>query len=136
MEYMPSGMGNNMFMVMGTVTLPIYRKKYKSMETEAIYWRESAIKQKEDLQNSLVTEFESAIALLKDSQRKLDLLEEQIELTEQTMELSVTSYATDGSSFEEILSIQRELLDFRLQQLNTQIEQQLNYAKLEVLSGY
>lgn len=136
MEYMPSGMGNNMFMVMGTVTLPIYRKKYKSMETEAIYWRESAIKQKEDLQNSLVTEFESAIALLKDSQRKLDLLEEQIELTEQTMELSVTSYATDGSSFEEILSIQRELLDFRLELLNTQIEQQLNYARLEVLTGY
>lgn len=136
LEFMPSGMGNNMFMVMGTVTLPIYRKKYKSMETEANYWRESVIKQKEDLQNSLITEFETAIAQLKDSQRKLELLVDQIDLTEQTMELSVTSYATDGSSFEEILSIQRELLDFRLELLNTQIEQQLNYARLEVLTGY
>jgi outer membrane protein TolC len=75
------------------------------------------------------------LASIKDSDRKLLLLDEQIELMKQTLDLSVTSYATDGSSFEEILSIQRELLDFRLEKLNTEIERQLNFARLENLVG-
>ncbi|TVP48418.1 MAG: TolC family protein [Mongoliibacter sp.] len=135
MDYMPAGMGNNMVMPMATVTLPIYRKKYKAMEAESkLYW-EANERQKEDLQRNLETEFESILANIKDSERKIRLLEEQIELTEQTMELSVTSYATEGSSFEEILNIQRELLDFRLNALNTKIEREIQLAKMETLVG-
>lgn len=135
MEYMPSGMGRNMVMPMVTMTLPIYRKKYKSMQTEATYWVESVNNQKQDLENYLTTEFETIMVSIQDKERKLLLLKEQIELMEQTLDISVTSYATDGSSFEEILSIQRELLDFRLEKLNTEIERQLIFARLENLIG-
>ncbi|MCC5935639.1 MAG: TolC family protein [Lunatimonas sp.] len=135
MNYMPAGMGNNMVMPMATVTLPIYRKKYKAMEAESkLYW-EANEKQKEDLQRNLETEFESILANIKDSERKIRLLEEQIELTEQTLELSVTSYATEGSSFEEILNIQRELLAFRLNALNTKIDREIQLAKMKTLVG-
>ena len=135
MDYMPAGMGNNMVMPMATMTLPIYRKKYKAMQTESkLYW-EANEKQKEDLQRNLETEFETILAALKDANRKIKLLEEQIELTEQTMELSVTSYATEGSSFEEILNIQRELLQFRLDALNTRIEREIAFARMETLIG-
>lgn len=135
MDYMPAGMGNNMVMPMATVSLPIYRKKYKAMETESkLYW-EANERQKEDLQRNLETEFETILTSLKDADRKIKLLEEQIEITEQTMELSVTSYATEGSSFEEILSIQRELLDFRLNLLNTKIEREIQFARVETLVG-
>ena len=134
-DYMPSGMGSNMIMPMATVTLPIFRKKYKAMETESkLYW-EANERQKEDLHKSLETEFETILASIKDSDRKIKLLEEQIELTEQTMELSVTSYATEGSSFEEILNIQRELIDFRLNLLNTKIEREIQFARIETLIG-
>ncbi|GAB2616161.1 TolC family protein [Belliella aquatica] len=136
MDYMPAGMGNNMVMPMATVSLPIYRKKYKAMQTESkLYW-EANERQKEDLQRNLETEFENILASLKDAERKINLLNEQIELTEQTMELSVTSYATEGSSFEEILNIQRELLQFRLDALNTRIERELAFAKIETLVGF
>jgi len=135
MDYMPAGMGNNMVMPMATVSLPIYRKKYKAMESESkLYW-EANERQKEDLQRNLETEFESILAAIKDSERKIRLLEEQIELTEQTLELSVTSYATEGSSFEEIMNIQRELLDFRLNLLNTSIEREIAFARVETLIG-
>jgi outer membrane protein TolC len=135
MDYMPAGMGNNMVMPMATMTLPIYRRKYRAMETESkLYW-EANERQKEDLQRNLETEFETILASLKDADRKIKLLEEQIELMEQTMELSVTSYATEGSSFEEILSIQRELLDFRLSLLNTKIEREIQFARIETLIG-
>ncbi|EOZ95791.1 Heavy metal RND efflux outer membrane protein, CzcC family [Indibacter alkaliphilus LW1] len=135
MDYMPAGMGNNMVMPMATVSLPIYRKKYKAMEAESkLYW-EANERQKEDLQRNLETEFETILVSIKDADRKIRLLQDQIELTEQTLELSVTSYATEGSSFEEILSIQRELLDFRLNLLNTKIEREIGFAKLETLIG-
>ncbi|EON74770.1 Heavy metal RND efflux outer membrane protein, CzcC family [Lunatimonas lonarensis] len=136
MYYMPAGMGNNMIMPMATVSLPIYRKKYKAMEAESkLYW-EANERQQEDLQRNLETEFEIILASVKDADRKIKLLEDQIELTEQTLELSVTSYATEGSSFEEILSIQRELLDFRLNLLNTRIEREIQLARLETLVGF
>ncbi|MCH7415170.1 TolC family protein [Belliella sp. R4-6] len=135
MDYMPAGMGNNMVMPMATVSLPIYRKKYKAMESESkLYW-EANEKQKEDLQRTLETEFESILVSIKDATRKVTLLEEQIELTKQTMELSVTSYANEGSSFEEVLNIQRELLDFRLNLLNTKIEREIQFARVETLIG-
>lgn len=135
MDYMPAGMGNNMVMPMATVSLPIYRKKYKAMEAESkLYW-EANERQKEDLQRNLETEFETILVSIKDADRKIRLLQDQIELTEQTLELSVTSYATEGSSFEEILSIQRELLDFRLNLLNTKIEREIQLARLEILVG-
>jgi outer membrane protein TolC len=135
MDYMPAGMGNNMVMPMATVSLPIYRKKYKAMEAASkLYW-EANERQKEDLQRNLETEFEMILASIRDADRKIKLLEEQIELTEQTLELSVTSYATEGSSFEEILIIQRELLDFKLNLLNTKIEREIKLARLETLIG-
>lgn len=122
-------------MPMATVSLPIYRKKYKAMEVESrLYW-EANERQKEDLQRNLEAEFESILASIKDADRKVRLLEEQIELTEQTLELSVTAYATEGSSFEEILNIQRELLDFRLSLLNTKIEREIEFARVETLVG-
>ena len=135
MYYMPAGMGNNMVMPMATVSLPIYRKKYKAMEAESrLYW-EANERQKEDLQRNLEAEFEAILASIKDADRRVRLLEEQIELTEQTLELSVTAYATEGSSFEEILNIQRELLDFRLNLLNTKIDRELGFARVETLVG-
>ncbi|HSI75101.1 MAG TPA: TolC family protein [Lunatimonas sp.] len=133
MDYMPAGMGGNMVMPMATVILPIYRKKYKSLQAESRLWWEANERQKEDLQRSLETEFETIIASIRNADRKAKLLEEQIELTEQTMELSVTAYATEGSSFEEILNIQRELLEFRLEYLNIKIQRELGFAKLETL---
>lgn len=135
MDYMPAGMGGNMLMPMASVTLPIYRKKYKSMQAESRLWREANERQREDLERNLVTEFETILASIKNADRKINLLKEQIELTEQTMELSITAYATEGSSFEEILNIQRELLEFRLNYLNIKIEREMGFARLETLVG-
>ncbi|MFD2037672.1 TolC family protein [Belliella marina] len=136
MDYMPAGMGNNMVMPMATVTLPIYRKKYKSKQAESKLWWDSNEKQKEDLERNLETEFETILASIKNAERKIKLLDEQIKLTEQTLELTITAYATEGSSFEEILSIQRELLEYRLNALNTIIDREMGFAKLETLVGY
>ncbi|MDO9550963.1 TolC family protein [Rhodonellum sp.] len=136
MGYMPSGMGQNMVMPMVTLSLPIYRKKFKAMEKEAIIWRESNALQKEDIENTLTVQVEEITKDIRNTELRVELLREQIALTQQTLEIMITAYATESSSFEEILTVQRELLDYRLSLANTIIEQYMGYAEIEQLLGY
>ncbi|WP_235893394.1 TolC family protein [Litoribacter populi] len=133
MEYMPSGMGNNMVMPMVTLTLPIYRKKFKAAQAEARYGRESMELQKENAQNNLIIQLEEVIRDIRDTERKVTLLEDQVELTQQALDLMVTGYASEGTSFEELLSVQRELLDYRIDLLNAIVNQHTAYAMLDML---
>jgi outer membrane protein TolC len=135
MAYMPSGMGNNMIMPMVTMTLPIYRKKYKSAQTEAEMWRNNTQLQKESVQQELEAEFENVLNDIRDAERRVELLREQLVLLEQTLDISLAGYATDSITFEEILGIQKELLDLRLSSLNARIDQLMGKARLEVLIG-
>jgi len=136
MGYMPGGMGQNMVMPMVTLSLPIYRKKFKAMEKEAIIWREANVLQKEDVENTLTVQVEEIIKDIRNTELRVELLREQIALTQQTLEIMITAYATESSSFEEILTVQRELLDYRLSLANTIIEQYMGYAEIEQLLGY
>lgn len=135
MAYMPSGMGSNMVMPMVTMTLPIYRKKYKSAQAEAEMWRSNTKLQKQSLQQQLEAELENVLTDIRDAERRVMLVREQLKLLEQTMDLSLAGYATDSISFEEILGIQKELLDFKLSSLNARIDQLMAKARLEVLIG-
>jgi outer membrane protein TolC len=133
MEYMPSGMGNNMVMPMVTLTLPIYRKKIRAAQSEARYGREAMELQRENAQNNLIIQLEEVIRDIRDTERKVTLLEDQVELTQQALDLMVTGYASEGTSFEELLSVQRELLDYRIDLLNAVVNQHTAYAMLDML---
>lgn len=133
MEYMPAGMGNNMVMPMVSLSLPIYRKKFKAMQAESRYNREAMELQKDNAINTLITQLDETINEIRDTERKIRLFEEQVKLTQQTLDLMITAYATEGSSFEELLSVQRELLDYRLELLNTIIRQHEAYAMLDMV---
>jgi outer membrane protein TolC len=135
MPYMPAGMGNNMVMPMVTMTLPIYRKKYRSAQAEAEIWRNATALQKESLELQLTADFETVIRDIRDAERKVTLYKEQLELLERTLEIATTAYSTGDGTFEEVLGIQRELLDYRLNMLNARIDQLLSRAQLETLIG-
>lgn len=136
MGYMPSGMGKNMVMPMVTLSLPIYRKKFKAMEKEASIWGEANALQKVDTENTLTVQVQEITKDIRNTEFRVELLRDQIALTQQTMEIMITAYATESSSFEEILTVQRELLDYRLNLATTIIEQYVGYAELEQLLGY
>lgn len=136
MGYMPSGMGQNMVMPMVTISLPIYRKKFKAKEKEASIWREANVLQKEDVENTLTVQVEEITKIIRNTELRVELLREQIALTQQTLEIMITAYSTESSSFEEILMVQRELLDYRLGLANTIIKQYMGYAQIEQLLGY
>jgi outer membrane protein TolC len=133
MDYMPAGMGTNMVMPMVSLSLPIYRKKYKAMQAESRYNREAMELQRENATNDLITQLDETINDIRDTERKVRLYEEQVRLTQQTLDLMITAYASEGASFEELLTVQRELLDYRLELLNTILAQYTAYAMLDMV---
>jgi outer membrane protein TolC len=135
MEYMPSGMGNNMVMPMLTMSLPIYRKKYKSMEREAELWRENAALQKQSVLQTLEAGFEAELVAFQNAQRTQLLLQDQVKMTRQIFEIQVTAYATGEGRMEDVLSIMRELVTYDQEFTNSMVESHLALARLEALIG-
>ncbi|GAB3833246.1 hypothetical protein GCM10028895_52050 [Pontibacter rugosus] len=97
------------------VRLPIYRKKYKAMQKEALLEREAVELQRENLENQLLTELEEAYKDLLDARRKVALYKRLTRLAEESFALLQEEFSTGKNSFEEVLRMERQLLNYRLE---------------------
>jgi outer membrane protein TolC len=127
--------GDNMIMPMVTVTLPIYRKKYKAMENEAKYLQQSAQHKLENTTSQIQVSLEESKTIYKNSSRKLKLYKGQTELAEQALRILTTAYANEEASFEEVLRIQQQLLDYHLRYINAVVDQNNASAMIEMLTA-
>lgn len=107
--------GGDMIMPMMTVTLPIYRGKYKAMKAEAD-WQKTANNQAyAATTNSLKTEYYQALEAFQDAQRRMKLYDKQFQLSEQTLNLLLKSFSTGSSSgLNDVLTVSRQSLDYEL----------------------
>ncbi len=94
--------------------LPIFQKKYKAMEKQAIIEKENIQYQIQDETNSLASQLENHIKDYLDAKRRLALYENLIHLTERSVSLLQTGFATGETDFEEVLRMQRKLLTYQL----------------------
>ncbi|MCK6616322.1 MAG: TolC family protein [Cyclobacteriaceae bacterium] len=127
--------GENMFMPMVTMTLPIYRKKYSSQRKEAEYLQQSAVQNKEAAKLELLSELERSLYEYESSNKRLELLTEQITITNQAIRLMTTTYSTGGIGIEEILRQRQSLLNYQQQQLSTLTEQHVIVSGITKLMG-
>jgi outer membrane protein TolC len=109
--------GNDMVMPMVTVTLPIYRKKYTAMQTEATINKETALLNYQATVNSLQTEYYQAILLYQDSQRRIALYENQSRLATSSFDLSLKSFSASSSGLTDVLRSQQQMLNYELKQV-------------------
>lgn len=144
MNYMPfsprteDGMamgGNDMIMPMVRLSIPIYRKKYNAMHKEAELKQQAVQQRREHTVNQLSTQWATALRDLDDAIRRTALYREQSGLARQTMNLLMTSYATDGRDFEEVLRVQQQLLDYQLRLITAIVDQHTTVALLEALAA-
>jgi outer membrane protein TolC len=127
--------GENMFMPMVTMTLPIYRKKYTSQRKEAEYLHQSATQNKEAAKLDLLTELENLLNEYENSNRRLALLNDQIIITDQAIRLMTTSYSTGSSNLEDILRMRQSLLNYQQQQVSSITEQHIIISGITKLMG-
>ena len=115
--------GKDMIMPMVTVTLPIYRKKYKAMQTEAGLMKTATEQNYMATSNSLQTEYYEAIKLYQDAQRRMTLYESQSLLAKKSLDIMIKSFSASGSGLTDILRIRQQTLDYE-------------FKKVEAVSDY
>lgn len=128
--------GNDAFIFPSVgISLPIYRKKYKSMIKEAQYLQTAAVAQKEDKRNVLQTIYANTLKEYNDSSRRIRLYGKQSGIAKKVLDVLITSYSTNSKDFEEVLRIERQLLSYRLQEQKALTDKNAAVAFVNYLQG-
>ena len=128
--------GKDMIMPMVTVTLPIYRKKYKAMQTEADLMKTATEQGYNATANSLQTEYYEALQLYQDAQRRIKLYENQSQLAKKSLDIMIKSFSASGSGLTDILRIRQQTLDYEFKQVEAVVDYNSAIAWLKRLMAY
>lgn len=116
-EMDPSMGGDDMIMPMVSVSVPIWRKKYRAMRKEAEILSESAAQRFESVSDNLWLEHKEALRSYRDAQRRRELYNGQRSLAENTLELLQTRLSVSSASLTDILRVQQQLLDYEVREV-------------------
>lgn len=104
--------GKDVLMPMVTVTIPIFRKKYRAARQEAQLLQQGVAFQKEELVNELTGAYHRAYFQVQQQADLVELYERQSTSTQQALNLLLSAYGNSGKDFEEVLRIQQQLLKY------------------------
>jgi outer membrane protein TolC len=114
--------GQDMIMPMLTVTLPIYRKKYKAMQAETRFLKTASEQNYQATANALQTEYYEALQLYNDAQRRMKLYDSQSQLARKSLDISIKTFSASASGLSDILRIRQQLLDYELKHVEAVVE--------------
>jgi len=121
--------GQDMIMPMLTVTLPIYRKKYKAMQAETGFLKMASEQNYQAIANALQTQYYEALLLYNDAGRRMKLYDSQSQLAQKSLDISIKTFSSSSSGLTDILRIRQQLLDYELKQ----VEAVIDFNKAEAL---
>jgi hypothetical protein len=127
--------GKDMIMPMVIVTLPIYRKKYNAMKTEADLMGKSVSQNYQVTVNALQTEYYRAVQLYHDSQRRVKLYNNQYQLASKSLGLMLKSFSTSSSGLTDVLRVRQQTLDYELKQVEAIADLNISIAWLRRLGN-
>ncbi|MDR3217736.1 MAG: TolC family protein [Dysgonamonadaceae bacterium] len=113
---MKSMNGKDMIMPMVSVSIPIFRNKYKAAQRESRLLRQASEEKYADTFNRLQAELYRDKHLLDDAVRKIALYKKQSALALTTCELVIQEFASGKSELSDVIQVQRQLLDYRLKE--------------------
>jgi len=109
--------GKDMIMPMVTVTMPIYRNKYKAMQNETDLLRSATQQGYKATANSLQTEYYKTMELFQDAGRRKELYAHQSLLAQKSLNIMIASFSASGTNLTDILQIRRQTLDYEVKQV-------------------
>ncbi|MBX2943013.1 MAG: TolC family protein [Cyclobacteriaceae bacterium] len=127
--------GQDAYMAMFSVSLPIYRKKYKAAIKESQLMQTSFTEMQTEVENNLIAQYEMASFELSRVKQQVNLYGKQVAQTKQVITLLTTAYGNDEADFGEILSMQQMLLKYELLEITAKKEYAMAIAKLEYLTA-
>jgi outer membrane protein TolC len=128
--------GGDMIMPMVTVTLPVYRKKYKAMQAEADLMKTASVQGIQATSNALQTDYFAAVQEYKDAQRRIALYEGQFNLATQSLNILLKSFSASGAGLTDLLRVRQQTLEYGLKQIEAVADFNTATAKLQRLMAY
>ncbi|UII21359.1 TolC family protein [Fulvivirga ligni] len=125
--------GQDILMPMATVSIPLYRKKYKAKISEVDYMQQSLQQQIEQKKNSLEAQLIQAINQYKDAERKRKLYDELLIQSRQASNIITQAYAGGDGSYEKVLDIEQQMLRYELASEQAKANVHIAIALLEKL---
>lgn len=117
------------------ITIPLYRNKYKAMVNEVVLLQEAREAEETNKLNLLETIMENTWKEYQDSKRRIVLYFAQQDLAYQSLKLLETEYATGNKNFEEILRMERKLLNYGLELEKARSDKQAAISYINYLMG-
>jgi outer membrane protein TolC len=130
-DNMSSMNGKDMIMPMLSVSIPIFRGKYKAAQRETKLLRQANEEKYDDAINMLKAELYRLKHQLDEASRKISLYSRQAELTQVTYNLVLQEFVSGKSSLDNIIQIQRQLLDYRLKTAEAIAEYNTKVASIQ-----
>ncbi|MEX0998173.1 MAG: TolC family protein [Flavobacteriaceae bacterium] len=129
----PEMNGQDAIMPMVSVTLPIFRKKYKAAKKE-VEWMQVEVEARQTTQrNNLQSSYEMTLYELNQAKKLLKLYEGQLERIDQATHLYVSGFANNTGDFEEVLRMNQQKILLQTQQLEALKNGFIAQAQLEYL---
>jgi cobalt-zinc-cadmium efflux system outer membrane protein len=127
--------GMDAIMPMVSISLPIYRKKYRASVKEAELMRTSVSERREEVTNNLLAAFEMARFEKQKAVQEYRLYNSQIQSSQQAITLLLSTYSSSGKDFEEVLRMQQTLLRYQITRASALKDYFIALARLDYLIG-
>ena len=128
--------GRDMIMPMVVATLPIYRKKYRAMQNEAVLSGSATSQNYQATANALQTDYYQAMQLFQDAQRRIKLYADQYQLASKSLGIMFKSFSSSGSNLTDILRVRQQTLDYEYKQIEAVADYNTSIAWLKRLTAF
>lgn len=127
--------GKDALMPMVTLSLPIFRGKYKASQKEAQLIQESYSLQKQEFSNRLLSAYDMTWFKIQSQAELIVLYDEQVQESKRSLNLLFSAYSNSGKDFEEVLRMQQQILKYRKQKVSALSEYHIALAQLDYLTA-
>ena len=117
------------------MSIPVFQKKYRSIENQAVLEKERIQYEIENKTNQLTTELEFNLRDYADGTRRISLYTELYDLSERSLSLLQTEFTTGKTDFEEVLRMERKLLTYQLAMEKAKVDINNAIYKINYLVG-
>jgi outer membrane protein, heavy metal efflux system len=119
---------------MATLRVPLFRSRYDSQKRQADHRIRSLDLREHQTENRLIAELEEYLEEIRRIERTLILLsEELVPRAQQALTILSEEYSVGNTRFDELLQIQRELLELELERIEALVKQNKAVVKIESL---
>lgn len=125
--------GRDMIMPMISITLPIYRKKYRAMREEASLMQNAASLNRRATATGLQTDYYEALRMYDDAQSRRELYQTQFTLASRSLDLVLKGYSAATADLTDVLRLQQQTLDYHLGMVDAVADRNIAVARLNQL---